>query len=100
MQKLEIDSSGRLYAGVTKDGVYWSDSPLGGLDSRFGGGYQRFGRFTPPVRHGLCRYGTGGGVQEPGPGRKLGRVEGGEGAALLPDVVIPRTSLHLSRSHL
>ena len=29
VQKLEIDSSGRLYAGVTKDGVYWADSPSG-----------------------------------------------------------------------
>ena len=29
VQKLEIDASGRLYAGVTKDGVYWADSPSG-----------------------------------------------------------------------
>ena len=29
VQKLEIDSSGRMYAGVTKDGVYWADSPSG-----------------------------------------------------------------------
>ena len=29
VQKLEIDSSGRLYAGITHDGVYWADSASG-----------------------------------------------------------------------
>lgn len=29
VQKLEIDASGRVYAGITHDGVYWADSASG-----------------------------------------------------------------------
>ena len=68
VQKLEIDASGRLYAGVTGDGVYWARLAIRALVPGFGGRYQRFGRLASSNRNRVCWHRARGGVQEPGRG--------------------------------
>ena len=100
VQKLEIDASGRMYAGVTKDGVYWADSPSGAWTQGLEGDIRGLG--VSPHQSGTVFAGT-----EPAAvfrsrdrGESWVELKACERSALLPDVVIPRTSLHLSRSHL
>ena len=60
VQKLEIDASGRLYAGITHDGVYWADSASGPWTHGLEGRHQRVGSFSSSIGDGFCRDGAGG----------------------------------------